>query len=151
MQGLAILSPPIWFLTHLVFFPMVPTLKDMGHRGRRKEEIAWGHINELRTKAQQKHPSPPAMLHCPELVDRLQSTCKGHWPVHSPQCLEIGKCDRGTSCQFLPPSVFVIPKYSLDSSHKHENTHVLSKGVNIMVIYSMNSVPIQVMHSLFLL
>lgn len=25
--------------------------------------------------------------------------------------------------------------------HKHENTHVLSKGVNIMVIYSMNQLP----------
>lgn len=35
--------------------------------------------------------------------------------------------------------------------HKHENTHILSKGVSIMVIYSMNSAPIQVMHSPFLL
>ena len=30
---------------------MVPTLKNTGNRDRRKEEIAWDHINELRTKA----------------------------------------------------------------------------------------------------
>lgn len=38
---------------------MVPTLKNTGNRDRRKEEIAWDHINELQDQGLAKAPLKP--------------------------------------------------------------------------------------------